>query len=102
MVIVSVLYPNQHGARFDDIYYRESHLPLVRKLLEPSGMRTLSYFIPNGDAGEIAFRLIAELRFDTMEDTNAALAAHGAATQADIVNFTDITPVIVIGEEFTA
>lgn len=102
MVIVSVLYPNTAGSRFDYDYYRETHLPLVRELLEPSGMRSMNYVIPTGDANTVPFRLIAELRFETMEATNAALLAHGAKTQADIVNFTDITPHIVIGDEIVA
>ncbi len=102
MVVVSVLYPNLQGSRFDLVYYRERHLPLVRELIEPSGMRSLSYFIPTGETDQVPFRLIAELRFDTMEMTNAALLAHGSTTQADIVNFTDITPLIVIGEEIAA
>jgi uncharacterized protein (TIGR02118 family) len=42
--------------------------------------------------------LSAELRFDDMDSANRALGAHGAETQADIPNFTDVTPVILIGE----
>jgi hypothetical protein len=37
-----------------------------------------------------------------MADTQAALATHGPTTQADIANFPDITPVILIGEELVA
>ena len=102
MVIVSVLYPSLQGSRFDHAYYRERHLPLVRKLLEPYGMRSLTYFIPAGEEGQVPFRLIAELRFDSMANTDAALHAHGPATQADIANFTDTVPVIAIGEEIVA
>lgn len=102
MVVVSVLYPSLQGSRFDHAYYRERHLPLVRKLLEPSGLRSLTYFIPTGEASQAPFRLIAELRFDTMEMTDAALRAHGSTTQVDIANFTDVSPVIVIGEEVAA
>ena len=102
MVIVSVLYPSLQGSRFDHAYYRERHLPFVRKLLEPYGMRSLTYFIPAGEEGQVPFRLIAELRFDSMALTDAALRAHGPATQADIANFTDTIPVIAIGEEIVA
>jgi hypothetical protein len=42
--------------------------------------------------------LIAELRFDDMVTTERALAAHGPETQADIPNFTDLAPIIIIGE----
>jgi hypothetical protein len=34
-----------------------------------------------------------------LKTTNAALAANGPRTQADIPNFTDVKPIILIGEE---
>lgn len=100
MVIVSVLYPNDAGARFDLGYYRDTHLPLVRRLLEPCGMRALTWVLPAGHGA--AFRLIAELRFDTMAQAEVGLGLHGAQTQADIVNFTEIVPVVLLGEQFVA
>jgi hypothetical protein len=42
--------------------------------------------------------LSAELRFDDMESATRALQARGPETQADIPNFTDVAPVILIGE----
>ena len=100
MVIVSVLYPNKVGARFDLGYYRDTHLPLVRRLLETCGMCALTWMLPAGD--EAAYKLMAELRFDTMAQAEAGLSLHGPQTQADIVNFTDITPVVLLGEQFVA
>lgn len=97
---VVVLYPNQPSSRFDLDYYVTSHLPLVRKLLAPMGMRSLTYTaIPPADqASPPKYRLIAELRFDDLAATQRALAAHGAETQADIPNFTDVAPTILIGD----
>lgn len=100
MVIVSVLYPNAAGSRFDLGYYRDTHLPLVRRLLEPCGMRVLTWMLPAGD--EPAYRRVAELRFDSMAQAEAGLGLHGPQTQADIVNFTDIVPVVLLGELFVA
>ncbi|MCU0789567.1 MAG: EthD family reductase [Nitratireductor sp.] len=102
MIVIGVMYPNEAGTRFDLDYYRDKHLPLVRRLLAPMGMRSLTFFEPVRTDPKAAFRLVAELRFDDMETTNAALAAHGPETQADIPNFTDATPHIVIGEEIVA
>lgn len=97
MIVVSVLYPSGH--EFDMAYYRDRHLPLCRRLLEPAGMRTLSYYRPDQPA---AYQLVAELRFDDRHTTAQALAAHGPETQADIPNFTAAPPVILIGEETDA
>jgi uncharacterized protein (TIGR02118 family) len=101
---VVVLYPNQPSSRFDLDYYVTSHLPLVRKLLGPMGMRSLTYTaIPSPDAeAPSKYRLIAELRFDDAAATQRALLAHGAQTQADISNFTDVAPVILIGDTHCA
>jgi uncharacterized protein (TIGR02118 family) len=41
---------------------------------------------------------MADLFFDDLESLTAALAAHGAETQADIPNFTDSIPVIQTSE----
>ncbi|MFN6977125.1 MAG: EthD family reductase [Gemmobacter sp.] len=97
MIAVSVLYPNTTGNRFDLAYYEATHLPLVRRLLAPLGMRALTFYRPVETDPDAPFRLVAELRFDDMAATQAALAAHGAETQADIANFTDEVPVILIG-----
>jgi uncharacterized protein (TIGR02118 family) len=97
MIVVSVLYPVGHD--FDMAYYRDSHLPLVRRLLEPAGMTSLTYFRPDQPS---PYQLIAELRFASRADMEQALAAHGPETQADIPAFTAAPPVILIGDEFAA
>ena len=97
MIVVAVLYPA--GPAFDMEYYRDRHLPLVRRLLEPAGMMSLGYYRPDTPA---PYQLIAELRFADRAATDAALAAHGPETQADIANFTAAQPVILIGDEVAA
>lgn len=97
MVIVSVLYPLAGGVRFDLGYYMDSHIPLVERLLKPMGLRQTRVFESTAPGLDAEFGIIAELFFDTAEELNAALAAHGAETQADIPNFTDATPVIWMG-----
>lgn len=97
MIVVAVLYPAGHA--FDMDYYRDRHLPLCRRLLEPAGMRSLTYYRPDQPA---EYQLVAELRFDSRQDANDALAAHGPETQADIANFTSAPIMILIGEAFAA
>jgi uncharacterized protein (TIGR02118 family) len=101
MISVIVLYPNVPGSRFDMDYYVNRHLKLVRDRLEPMGMRSMTFTTEaalDPSAPPQVYRLIAELRFDDMEVTRRALTAHGPETQADIPNFTDVTPLILIGE----
>ncbi len=102
MISVLVLYPNVPGSRFDMDYYVNRHLKLVHDRLDGMGLRSMTIIteaaLDPAAAGPQAYRLIADLRFDTMEATRKALVAHGPETQADIPNFTDVTPVIMIGE----
>jgi len=98
MVVVTVLYPLAGGKKFDADYYLNSHVPWVGELMTPMGMRDIRVH----EAVELepgvlpAFSWVADLYFDTMEELNAALTEHGPATQADIPNFTDSTPIIQI------
>lgn len=101
MISVMVLYPNVPGSRFDMDYYASRHLQLVRDRLEPMGMRSMTFVTEcsmEPAAAAQAYRLVADLRFDDMDATRRALTAHGPETQEDISNFTDVTPVILIGE----
>lgn len=96
MYVVSVLYPNTEGKHFDMAYYTGHHLPLVRRLLDPAKLRALTFYQPTETAPDAPFRLVAELRFDDAKSARAALGAHGAETQADIPNFTDEAPIILM------
>jgi uncharacterized protein (TIGR02118 family) len=101
MISVIVLYPNEPGSRFDMDYYVNRHLKLVRERLEPMGLRTIRLITESAldsSASPQVYRLVADLRFDDMDATRLALSAHGPETQADIPNFTDVAPVILIGE----
>ena len=99
MISVFVLYPSVASSRFDLDYYVERHLPLVRDRLTPMSMRSLTFTVmPSTGDEPPPYRLIAELRFDDMVTTERALATHGPETQADIPNFTDLAPIIIIGE----
>lgn len=97
MFVIHVLYPNTPGGRFDLDYYQSKHMPLVRRLLDPMGLRSLSYYQPVDAMGKPPYQVIAELRFDDAQAAQAALGKHGAETQGDIPNFTDVAATIVMG-----
>ena len=48
MIKVSVMYPNGPDARFDDDYYRDRHMPMVKELM---GDSLMYYTIDKGMAG---------------------------------------------------
>lgn len=86
MAKILVLYnPPADVAAFDK-YYRETHIPLARRI---PGLRSCN--ISSAAPGVIAgnpVHLVAELNFDSLADIQAALASpEGQATAADLANF---------------
>jgi len=100
MFKVSVMYPNQAGARFDIDYYRTTHMELVIRHLKPFGLvRTEVLKGLSGGGGQPApYVCIGSLYFETVDGYEKGVAASGGAVRADISNFTDITPVRQISE----
>jgi uncharacterized protein (TIGR02118 family) len=86
MAQILVLYnPPANPAAFDK-YYRETHIPLAKRI---PGLR--SYNISTAPPKLLAgnpVHLVAELTFDTMADVDAAFASpEGQATAGDLANF---------------
>jgi uncharacterized protein (TIGR02118 family) len=100
MFKVSVMYPNQAGARFDLAYYSTTHMDLVRKHLQPFGLvRTEVLKGLSGGGGQPApYVCIGNLYLETAEGYEKGVAASGGAIRADIPKFTDITPIRQISE----
>ncbi len=102
MISLTVLYPNTTGTRFDMDYYLSTHTPLVKERLTPIGL--IGVDLETGMAGGApdtppAFTMIARLNFATPNDLQAALAAHGPELIGDILNFTDVEPIMQISQK---
>ena len=102
MIKISILYPNNKGARFDMRYYIDTHMPLSIGLLSThSGFKGVSVergiggAIPGTDAAYVA---MCHFLFDSADDFMAAFIPHAAVLQGDMRNYTDIEPVIQINE----
>jgi len=100
MIKVSVLYPNANGATFDHDYYLNKHMALVSERLGPS---LLSYSVDKGVIGDEAgtpplYVTQCNLYFDSMASLATVMGAHGGELNADVPNFTNITPVTQVSE----
>ncbi|HWE51176.1 MAG TPA: EthD family reductase [Bryobacteraceae bacterium] len=100
MIVVSVMYPNTEGCTFDMDYYRDTHMPLVRKLIgsELKGLRAekgLGGPAPGAPAQYVA---MGHLMFDSVESAGKALQAHAPVLMSDIPNFTNVQPMIQLSE----
>jgi len=100
MIKVSVLYPNQPGARFDTAYYFAKHLPMVASKLGAAAKTTS---IDQGVAGPTpgsppAFVMMVHLTFESISTFQAAFGPHAAEIMGDIPNYTSIEPIIQFSE----
>jgi uncharacterized protein (TIGR02118 family) len=100
MVIVSVIYPANEGARFDVDYYLKTHVPMVGARAKDGGLREVKVLrgssAPGG--GAPAYSMIALLSFDSAAAFEQVLERHGAEIIGDIPNFSNVQPVIQIND----
>jgi uncharacterized protein (TIGR02118 family) len=100
MVKVSVLYPNNPGAKFDMDYYLSKHIPMVRLKVGPA-LKAVS--VERGVAGGTpgsapTYLTTAALSFDSTEAFLAAFGPHAAEIMADVPNYTNVQPLVQVGE----
>ena len=100
MFKVSVMYPNEKGARFDFDYYRTKHLDLVRKHLKPFGLikTGVDRGISGGGGAPAPYICMGHLYFETQEGYDKGIAQCGAILRGDIPNFTTLKPLRQICE----
>jgi len=100
MIRMSVLYPRREGARFDMDYYLNSHMPMVRDRLVPMGLVSAQVDRALDGMGRASpYLVVAHLCFTTLEDLRQAMSVHGRAMMSDVANYTDIEPVVQLGEQ---
>lgn len=100
MIKLSVMYPARDGARFDHDYYLNRHMPLIKQRL---GDDCLGYSVDRGLAGAAPgsappFVAMCHIYFASLERFNASFPQHGPELQADVGNYTDIVPLMLVSE----
>ncbi len=99
MIIFSVLYPATPGGKFDQAYYDDVHIPLVKAAYAATGLKDVQVFKGLGapDGGPPPFVAMAHLVFEDATAMQASMGGpRGAEVRGDLVNFTDITPIIQV------
>jgi uncharacterized protein (TIGR02118 family) len=100
MIKVSVMYPNNPGARFDHDYYRDKHMPLVKaRMGEHCRYYTIDKGLAGGAPGEPPTYVgMCHIFCDSVEAFQAGFGPHAQEILADIANYTDQKPVLQISE----
>ncbi len=100
MPVIAVMYPSAGGATFDESYYTNSHMALVRRHWVGMGLSDVKLMrgVPGPDGSAPTYMMTALLTFASMDAFKAAAAAHGKEIFADIPNFTSAQPVVQFNE----
>lgn len=86
--------------RFDMDYYLNRHLTLVKeKVGEALNESRIERGLSGGTPDSLPeYAVVARLYFDSLDDLAKYMAPHSLVFQADIPNFTDVTPTIQISQ----
>jgi uncharacterized protein (TIGR02118 family) len=100
MIVFTVLYPNEPGKHFDMDYYCDKHIGMVKEKL---GDALKGVSVERGLPGpapdsESEFAVVCRLQFASLDDFQNCVVPHSPAFDADVPNFTDITPRFEIHE----
>ncbi|MDB5286865.1 MAG: EthD family reductase [Mucilaginibacter sp.] len=100
LIKISIMYPYAEGKTFNMEYYETKHMPMVAGFL---GSNLIKYTIEKGLASGIPnqplpFMAIGIFYVKSLSDYQAAIGPHIDAIRADFSNYTNISPVILMGE----
>lgn len=100
LIKISVMYPYAEGKTFNMEYYETKHMPMVAGFL---GSNLVKYTIEKGISSGIPnqplpFMAIGIFYVKSLSEYQAAVAPNRDAIRADFVNYTNVTPVILVSE----
>jgi len=100
MIKMSVLYPYSESVEFDMDYYVNKHVAMVK---EKVGDALVNVTVERGLGGPgpdmpPVYTTICQLYFNSMEDLATCCAPYSPEFDADVPNFSNVTPIIQISE----
>lgn len=100
MIQVSIHYPNREGSQFDLDYYFDRHMPTAIRLLSPAlrGVTAVEGVSGAAPGQPAPYAASCYFLFDSAEAFYQAFLPHALALQEDILAYTDVEPIIQIGE----
>lgn len=100
LIKISVMYPYAEGKTFNMEYYEAKHMPMVAGFL---GSNLVKYTIEKGLSSglpnqPLPFMAIGTFYVKSLNDYQAAIAPNRDAIRADFVNYTNVSPIILVSE----
>ena len=99
MIKLNAIYPYSE-ARFDYVYFRDKHLPLLAERLGDACLYfTVDKVIAGGVPGApVPYLASCSIYCDSVETLQQAMRPHMRESMADVRKYSDITPVFWISE----
>ena len=95
MVTMTVVYPYDADKPFDEAYYADHHMSLVKEIWGDAVTGTTVHHALAGLSGDPAYSAITQIEFASMEAFQQAMAhPRSGEVNADIPNFTGVTPLL--------
>lgn len=100
MIQISVMYPAGAEGSFDQGYYLDKHIPLVKERWSSMGLEKVELLrgAASPDGSPATYQVIALLSFRSVQEFQKAAQEHGPEIFADIPRFTTVKPVVQINE----
>jgi uncharacterized protein (TIGR02118 family) len=99
MIKVSVMYPYSPDTKFNHDYYRDTHMPLVKRLM---GDKLIRYSVDKGIPGDggapPTYTAIGHLYCDSVESFQAGFGPNSKEILDDVPKYTDIKLIIQFSE----
>lgn len=93
MISVHILYPRTDESTFDMDYYTATHMPMLADALGDDCTAWGASTVAAGPYAAIGWATV------TSQDAfNAGMKEHGGKIMADVANYTNVAPEMVIGE----
>lgn len=92
MLSIHIMYPRTDESTFDMDYYCNTHMPMLADALGDACKGWGASECEGGDWAAIGWCLA-----ETREAFDAAMAEHGGAIMADVANYTNVAPQMVLG-----
>jgi uncharacterized protein (TIGR02118 family) len=93
MISVHIMYPKTDESTFDMDYYCATHMPMLADALGDACQGWGATSVASGP-----WEAIGWCNVSSQEALDGALKEHGAAIMADVANYTNVAPQMVIGQ----
>ncbi|MDO5691704.1 MAG: EthD family reductase [Pseudomonadota bacterium] len=101
MFRVTIIYPDQPGARFDQDYYLKKHVPTMKQLLQgmPGFLNISVERSFDASSWGASFALMTcHYTFDSLQNTMLAMSDLAGQMRADIPKFSNVVPTVYVNE----